>query len=251
MALPSTRQQLIEFCLRRLGEPVVEVNIDVDQVEDKIDDTLQMYREYHSDATLRTYMKHLVTPEDVTNGYVPIPADVVFVSRLFPLTGISDVSTGMFNVKYQMMLNNMGDFISWAGDMAYFYQMEQYLGMIDMQLTGTPQTNFSRHQDRLYIYGEWQNGDIQAGDYLAIEIYQVIDPDLHGSIYNDMFIKNYATASIKQQWGLNMLKFDGIQLPGGVTVNGRQLYEEATQELVQLEEKLRLEQELPIDFQIG
>lgn len=251
MASPTTRQQLIDYCLRRLGEPVIEVNVDTNQIEDKVDDALQKYQEFHSDATIRTYIKHQVTATDVSNKYVPISSDIIFVSKVFPVSTTYGSSGNLFDIRYQMFLNNMGDFINFAGDLSYLYQMEQYLSMIDQQLHGHPQVTFSRHQDRLYIYGDFNDGDLKEGDWVVAEIYQIIDPDTNGSIYNDMFIKDYTTALIKQQWGLNMMKFDGMQLPGGVTVNGRQLYDDATADLEKLEERLRLEQELPVDFIVG
>jgi len=251
MASPTTRQQLIDYCLRRLGEPVIEINVDVDQIEDKVDDALQKYQEFHSDATIRTYIKHEVTAQDVQNKYIPIDSNIIFVSKVFPVSTTYGSSGNLFDIRYQMFLNNMGDFINFAGDLSYLYQMEQYLSMIDQQLHGHPQVTFSRHQDRLYIYGDFNDGDLKEGDWVVAEIYQIVDPDTNGSIYNDMFIKDYTTALIKQQWGLNMMKFDGMQLPGGVTVNGRQLYDDATADIEKLEERLRLEQELPVDFIVG
>lgn len=251
MASPSTRQQLIDYCLRKLGDPVIEINVDGDQIEDRVDEALQKYQEFHSDATIRTYLKHKVTAEDVTNKYIPIPKDVVFISKVFPVTTTYSSSGNLFDLRYQMFLNNMGDFINFAGDLSYLYQMEQYLSMIDQQLHGQPQVAFSRHQDRLYIFGDFNDGDIKEDDYIVAEIYQIVDPESNGSIYNDMFVKDYTTALIKQQWGANMMKFEGMQLPGGVTVNSRQMFEDATAEIEKLEEKLRLEQELPVDFFIG
>ena len=253
MAAPASRQQLIDFCLRRLGEPVIEINVDVDQIEDKVDDSLQMYREFHSDATYRTYLKHQITQTDVDNKYIPISPNILYVSQLFPINPTFS-TINMFDIRYQMMLNSLGDFMNFAGGMSYYYQMNQYLDFLDQMLSGTPQTTFSRRQDRLYIWGEWSENSISAlkpGDYIVAEVYEVIDPDLHTSIYNDMFIKNYTTALIKQQWGLNMSKFEGMQLPGGVTISGRQILEEANTEIEKLEEKMRLEQELPPDFFVG
>ena len=253
MAAPASRQQLIDFCLRRLGEPVIEINVDVDQLEDKVDDSLQMYREFHSDATYRTYLKHKITQTDVDNKYVPISSNILYVSQLFPINPMFS-TINMFDIRYQMMLNSLGDFMNFAGGMSYYYQMNQYLDFLDQMLSGTPQTTFSRRQDRLYIWGEWSENSISSlkvDDYIVAEVYEVIDPDLHTSIYNDMFIKNYTTALIKQQWGLNMSKFEGMQLPGGVTISGRQILEEANTEIEKLEEKMRLEQELPPDFFVG
>jgi len=251
MASPSSRQELIDFCLRRLGEPVIEINVDTDQVEDKVDDAIQKYQEFHSDATIRTYLKYQVTAADVTNGYVPISSNIIFVSKVFPFSSTYGSSGNLFDIRYQMFLNNMGDFINFAGDLAYLYQMEQYLSMIDLQLHGHPTVKFSRRQNRLYIWGDFEDKDLQEDDYLVAEVYQTIDPETHTSIYNDMFIKDYTTALIKQQWGANLSKFEGMQLPGGVTMNGRQIFEDATADIERLEEKLRTEQELPVDFFVG
>lgn len=251
MAAPNSRETLIDFCLRRLGEPVIEINVDPDQVEDKIDDALQKYQEFHSDATLRTFLKHQVTETDVANKYIPISSDVIYISKLYPLSKTFRSEGNMFDIRYQMFLNNMGDFVTFAGDLAYLYQLEQYLSLIDMQLSGYPLVQFTRMQNRLYIHGDFNDGDISTGDYLVAEVYQIINPDTSTSIYNDMFIKDYTTSLIKQQWGMNMMKFEGIQLPGGVTINGRQLYDDATQEMKDLEEKMRMEQEFPPDMLIG
>lgn len=250
MATPNSRQSLIDFCLRRLGAPVIEINVDDDQIEDKVDDALQMYQEFHSDATYRTYLKHIITQSDKDNGYIPIDSNIIYVSQLFPLnTTFSSVN--MFDIRYQMMLNSLGDFMNFAGGMSYYYQMQQYLEFLDQVLSGYPQTTWSRHQDRLYVWGEWSNGDLDVGDYVVAEVYTAVDPDTFSSVYNDMFVKNYTTALIKQQWGMNMSKFEGMQLPGGVTISGRQILEDANTELKELEEKLRLEQELPPDFFVG
>ena len=250
MAKPNSRQTLIDYCLRRLGDPVIEINVDEDQIEDKVDDTLQLYQEYHSDASYRTYLKHEITPTDVTNEYIPISQNVLYVSQMFPINRTFS-GVNMFDIKYQMMLNSLGDFLNFSGGLSYYYQMNQYLDTIDQLLHGNPRTTWSRHQDRLYIWGEWQDNDLQAGDFVIAEVYTVVEPDQHTSVYNDMFVKNYLTASIKHQWGTNMSKFEGMQLPGGVTVNGRQILDDATAELEKLEEKLRLEQELPPDFFMG
>jgi len=250
MATPNSRQSLIDFCLRRLGAPVIEINVDDDQIEDKVDDALQMYQEFHSDATYRTYLKHVITQTDKDNGYIPIDSNILYVSQLFPINPTFS-SVNLFDIRYQMMLNSLGDFMNFAGGMAYYYQMQQYLEFLDMVLSGYPQTTWSRHQDRLYVWGEWSNGDLDVGDYVVAEVYTAVDPDTFSSVYNDMFMKNYTTALIKQQWGMNMSKFEGMQLPGGVTISGRQILDDTNTELKELEEKLRLEQELPPDFFIG
>jgi hypothetical protein len=251
MANPTSRDTLIDYCKRQLGDPVLEINVDEDQIEDRIDEALQYYQEYHSDATIRTYLKHLVTSDDVTNEYIPISSNVLYVSRLFPVSSSFNNSFNFFDIKYQMMLNDIADLQNFAGDLAYYEQMQQYLSILDMKLNGHPQTTFARHQDRLYIHGEFHNGDIKADEYIVAEIYSVLDPDTHTSIYNDLWLKEYATALIKRQWGMNLLKFDGVQLPGGVLLNGRQLYDDATADIDRLRERIRSEFELPADFFMG
>tara|TARA_R110000822_G_scaffold132868_10_gene270142 strand:- start:624 stop:1376 length:753 start_codon:yes stop_codon:yes gene_type:complete len=250
MASPSTRQQLIDFCLRKLGDPVIEINVDEDQIQDKVDDALQYYREFHSDATKKIYLKHLVTSTDVTNEYIPISSDIIQVSKLFPLSGIVG-GTGIFNIKYQMMLSDVADMTNFMGNLAYYEQMQQYLSTLDMQLTGTPQVNFVRRENRLYIFGDFADKDIKAGDYIIAEVYQIISEDNATSIWNDMFLKDYTCALIKQQWGQNLIKFEGMTLPGGVTLNGRQIYDDATADIDKLKENVRLEHELPPDFMVG
>lgn len=251
MASPNSRQSLIDYCLRRLGAPVIEINVDPDQIEDKVDDALQVYRDYHSDGTIRTYLKHQITSTDVTNGYITMDPSINYVSRLFPISTGIGATRNFFDIKYQMALNDIASMYSYIGDLAYYEQMQQYLSTLDMLTAGTPQITFSRRQNRLYIWGDFTDGDIKAGDFIIAEVYQIISPDGATAIYNDSFIKNYTTALIKQQWGMNLMKFEGMQLPGGVTLNGRQFYEDATAELEQLKDNMRLEQEMPIDFFVG
>jgi len=251
MATPNSRATLIDYCKRRLGDPVIEINVDEDQLEDRVDESLQFYREFHSDATVRTYLKHLVTSSDVTNEYITLPSNIIFVSKMFPVASSFSGSRNFFDIKYQMMLNDITDMMNFAGDLAYYEQMQQYLSMLDMKLNGTPQVQFSRRQNRLYIFGDFADGDIKVGDYLIVEVYTEISEVDHVSIFNDMFVKEYTTALIKQQWGQNLIKFEGMQLPGGVILNGRQIYDDATSEIATLRENMRLEHELPPDFMVG
>ena len=251
MAIPASRQDLIDYCKRRLGDPVLEINVDDDQIEDRIDEAIQYWQEFHSDATIKTYLKHQVTAADVANEYIPISSNVLTVNRMFPMSSAFGTSFNMFDIKYQMMLNDIADMQNFAGDLAYYEQLQQYLSILDMKLNGTPQVHWSRHQDRLYIFGDIADGDIQVGEYVVAEVYTLIDPNTHTSIYNDLWLKDYSTALIKQQWGQNLIKFEGVQLPGGVTFNGRQLYDDATAEIEKLRESIRLEWEFPADFYIG
>lgn len=250
MANPNSRQTLIDYCLRQLGQPVIEVNVDPDQIEDRVDEALQYYQEFHYDATLRTYLKHLVTSTDVANEYISISSDIQYVSQLFPVTG-SSITRDFFDIKYQLHLNDIANMQSYIGDMAYYEQMQQYLSLIDMKLNGTPQVQFSRVQNRLYIRGDFADGDIQAGDYIVAEVYQINNPTTYTSIWNDRWLKQYTTALIKRQWGANLIKFEGMQLPGGVMLNGRQLFDDATNDIEKLQEQMRLEHEIPADFFVG
>ena len=250
MANPSSRQGLINWCKRRLGDPVIEINVDDDQLEDRVDEALQVFQEYHSEATHRTFLKHRVTADDVTNEYIPVSTDVITVTKMFALKSGS-INKNFFDIKYQMHLNDIADLHSYIGDLAYYEQMQQYLSLLDMKLTGSPQVDFVRKQNRLYVHGDFQDGDIKAGDYIVAEAYTIIDSSTHTAVWNDMWLKEYTTALIKQQWGANLIKFEGMQLPGGVMLNGRQLFDDATQELERLREKLRLEHEMPADFFVG
>ena len=251
MAPPNSRDTLIDYCKRRLGDPVLEINVDEDQIEDRIDEALQYYQEYHSDATVRTYLKHQVTASDVTNKYIPIASDILYISKVFPLSSSFNSSFNFFDIKYQMMLNDIADMATFAGGLAYYEQMQQYLSLLDMKLNGHPQTQWSRHQDRLHIFGDFNDDDIKVGEYVVAEVYTLIDPDTHTSIYNDMWLKEYTTALIKQQWGMNLIKFEGVQLPGGVILNGRQLYDDASTEIENLRQRIREEHEFPADFFVG
>ena len=251
MAVPNSRSTLIDYCKRRLGDPVIEINVDEDQLEDRVDEALQYYQEYHSDATVRTYLKHLVTATDVSNEYISLSTNILFVSKLFPLSSSFNSSFNFFDIKYQMMLNDIADLQNFAGDLAYYEQMQQYLSLLDIKLNGHAQVQFSRKQNRLYIFGDFQDGDIKAGEYLVAEVYQIIDPTTHTSVFNDMWLKEYTTALIKQQWGANLIKFDGVQLPGGIVLNGRQIFDDATTDIDKLRETIRSEHEMPPDFFVG
>lgn len=251
MAVPTSRASLIEYCLRRLGAPVIEINVDPDQIEDRVDDALAKYADYHVDGTIRSFLSYQVTSTDVTNGYIPLDASILYVTRLFPISSGLGTSRGMFDIKYQLMLNDITSLYNYIGDLAYHEQINQYVSTLDMQLNGTPQIRFSRRQNRLYIDGDFNDGDIKAGDYVVAEVMVKIDPTTFTSVWNDTFIKDYTTALIKQQWGMNLIKFEGMQLPGGITLNGRQIYEDASNDVLTILDNLRSTFEEPIDFYVG
>ena len=171
--------------------------------------------------------------------------------KIIPISSSFNNSFNFFDIKYQMMLNDIADMQNFAGDLAYYEQLQQYLSLLDMKLNGHPQIQFARRQNRLYIHGDFADQDVQAGEFIIAEVYKIIDPNAHTSIYNDRWLKEYTTALIKQQWGMNLIKFEGMHLPGGVVLNGRQIYDDATTDLERLRELIRIEHEMPIDFFVG
>ncbi len=262
MAVISSREQLVNYCLRRLGEPVIEINVDEDQIEDRIDDALQVYREFHSDATQRNYYEHQLTDTDIANKFIAIPPRIIYVTKMFSASSSFIGSTNMFSFNYQFAMSDFHTLTQGGGGLAYYDQMRSYMELIDMKINGLPIINFSRRQDRIYLWSDIEDGQITEGDYVCFECYEVVptpeaiasDPLRRGevsTIYNDMFVKDYTTALIKEQWGMNLSKFEGMQLPGGVTINGRQLVEDARQEIETLRERMRLEQEEPPIFLVG
>lgn len=246
MAKPNSRQTLIDYSLRALGAPVIEINVDEEQLEDRVDEALQFYQEYHSDSIVRIYLKHLVTADDVTNGYVEVDDSMIFVNNVFPIQASSSQS-GMFSIEYQMHLNDLYN-LRHPGVLIDYEMTKQYMAMVDLKINGMSQrSNFSRHQNRVYIEGD----DLKEGIYIIVEGHETLDPDTYTDVYNDMLLKKYLTALIKRQWGLNLIKFEGMQLPGGVTLNGRQIYDDATQDIEKIEETMQLTYEKPTDFFVG
>ena len=250
MAVPASRQDLIDYCKRKLGDPVLEINVDEDQIEDRIDEALQYWQEYHFDATVRTFFKHQVTQTDINNEFIPIPTNILFVNKMFPISSAFGSSANFFDIKYQMMLNDIADLQNFAGDLAYYEQMQQYLSLLDMKLNGLPQIQWSRHEDRLYVHGDFQDGDINVGEYIVLDVYQLVDTT-NTSVWNDWWLKEYSTQLIKQQWGTNLIKFEGVQLPGGVTFNGRQMYDDATAEIERLKERIHEDFSFPPPLMVG
>jgi len=250
MANPTTRDGFRDYCLRALGEPVLEVNIDEDQIEDRIDEAIQYWQAFHSEATYRTYVAQLIGDADVSNEYISVASDVLYVNRLFRIS-TGSTGAGMFDLKYQFILNDVANMGSFMGDLAYYVQLKQYMEILDQTLNGNPQVTFVRKMNRLYVMGDFADNDIQSGDYVVYEATKLVDKSTYGEVYNDIWLKRYATALLKRQWGANLIKFEGMQLPGGVTLNGRQMFDDANNEIQSLEETLRLTWEEPCDFFVG
>lgn len=258
MARPSTREEFTDYCLRRLGHPVIEINVDDDQVDDRIDDAIQLWHEHAGDGSTKIAIAVQVTSDMISQGYInlntalPTFANrILSVNRVFPVND-STSNVNFFDIKYQMRLNDMSDLMTGVGDLAYYEQMQQYLATIDLKLTGHPQIIFNRKAGLLYIQGDLkpQSGaDIKEGDYIMIEMFISISEQL--DIWNDMFLKEYATALIKKQWGENLSKFEGMQLPGGVSINANQILEDAKQEIETIRQRLYNEYDTPPDFFMG
>lgn len=249
MAKPNSRQTLIDYCLRSLGAPVIEINIDEDQIEDRVDEGLQFYQHYHADAIEKVFLKHQVTQADIDNGYIPIPELVTDVIKLMPVRA-SGSSSGMFDIKYQMHLNDMFS-LGYLGSLLEYSMAREYLSTLDMLVDSSDKfVSFDRHRDQLRIDMDWAR-EVEVNDYLVVEAYRILDPETYTDVYNDYYLKKYCTALLKRQWGANLIKFEGMVMPGGVTFNGRQLFDDANEELQKLEEEVRLNWEQPVDFYMG
>ena len=247
MASVTSREQLKDYCLRQLGAPVIEINVDDDQVEDRIDDAFQFYREYHFDAVEKLYLKHEITANNISNQYIEISNAVIGVERVFPFMNKS-TGTNIFDIKYQILINDLYTLMS--TDLIYYTAVRQELELINQLLVGQKPIRFNRHMNRLHIDMDWA-ADVVEGTYIIVECWRILDPDVYTDVYNDMFLKRYATAQIKKQWGNNLKKFAGVQLPGGVTLNGEIIYQEATEEIRQIETEIQSRFELPVDMFVG
>jgi hypothetical protein len=247
MATITSRADLKDYCLRSLGAPVIEINVDTDQVEDRIDDAFQFYREYHFDAVEKIYLKHQITANNISDQYIEISDAVVGVERVFPFMNKS-TGTNIFDIKYQILINDLYTLMS--TDLIYYTAVRQELELINQLLVGQKPIRFNRHMNRLHIDMDWA-ADVVPGTYIIVECWRILDPDVFTNVYNDMFLKRYATAQIKKQWGNNLKKFAGVQLPGGVTLNGEIIYQEAIEEIRQIETEIQSRFELPVDMFVG
>lgn len=243
----TTRQGLIDYCLRALGEPVVEINIDEQQIEDRVDEAIEYWRQYHYDGTEKVYLKHLITEQDVANKYIPINDLIYGVTRVFPIATGTSTSKSIFDLQYQLRLNDLYDLTSTS--VIYYTQVMQHLRLLDLTLNGHPLYRFNRLTNKLYIDENWGD-NIAPGTYLLVECYRVLDPTEVPRMYGESWLKHYVTALIKKQWAVNIKKFQGLQLPGGVTIDGDKLYSEASDEIEKLETELR-DKSAPLEFFMG
>ena len=254
----SNRQNFKEYCLRKLGFPTIDINIDDDQVEDRIDDALQYWQDYHYDAMQKVYYVKALDSTDVTNKYINMDPTVtrdsqnntihiMGVTRVFPISDAIN-SANMFDLRYQLRLNELYDFTS--ASYVNYTLTQQHLRSLELMFTGEVPIRFQRHMQRLFIDWNW-GAKVNAGDIMIAECYAIIKPEDYTAVWNDRWLKEYATALIKQNWGSNLKKFAGVQLPGGVTLNGQQIYDEATEEINGLRAEMSDKYELPVEWMMG
>ena len=247
MAKPTSRATLKEYALRRLGAPVIEINVDDAQLEDRIDDALQFFAEYHFDGVEKTYLKHVVTQTDIDNEYITVDDSVISVTKLFQF---SEGTVNLFDVRYQMALNDFYGLRNPNQSMVQYDITKRHLSLIQDILAPEKMIRFSRVTNRLKVDMDWSE-EVTVGDYLVAEAYATLDPETWTEIYNDRLLKRYVTELFRRQWGSNLSKFEGIQLPGGVSFNGREIMERAQTEIDKIEENVQLMYELPPDFMVG
>jgi len=281
MAQPASRTDLVNYCKRQLGAPVLEINVADEQIDDLIDDALQYFHERHFDGVVQTYLKYKITQADIDRGrtrgdnktvgivtttadttivgtavtfsfeensnYLQVPPQVIGINKIFRYDGSQTVTNNMFSVKYQMFLNDMYYFSS--TEILTYAMTKRYLEDMDFALNTEKQIRFNQRQDRLYLDVDW--GDVTKDDFLIIDCYRLLDPDTFTRVWNDSFLKRYVTQLIKRQWGQNLLKFQGVKLPGGIELNGRQIYDDAQKELDAIREIMSNTYELPPLDMIG
>ena len=268
MANPTSRETLKQYCLRNLGKPVIEINASDEQLEDRIDEALQYFAQYHYDGIRRTYLKYQYTSDDKTrltgnssetatkdststtwsegNNYLIVPESVISVINIFPFSNKGNLN--LFDVRYQLRLNDLYDFSSTS--IINYDVVLRHLDFLDHVLVGEKPLRFNQHDNRLYIDMDWTN-DLQVDEYLVIEAYRKLDPESYTDVYNDIYLKRYTTALFKKQWGANLSKFGGVAMVGGVTLNGVEIYSQALQEIEKLETEIRSTFELNPAMMIG
>ena len=281
MAQPASRTELIDYVKRQLGAPVLEINVADEQLDDLVDDALQYFHERHFDGVMQTYLKYKVTEEDIERGrtrgnnntagivtttasatidgssvtfsyeensnYLQIPPAVIGINKIFHFDGSNTITNNMFSVKYQLFLN---DIYYWGStDILTYYMTKTYLEDINFLLTTDKQIRFNQRQDRLYLDIDWSS--VTADDYIIIDCWRLLDPNDFSRVWNDSFLKKYLTALVKRQWGQNLIKFQGVKLPGGIELNGRQIYDDAEKDLEIIREQMSNTYELPPLDMIG
>lgn len=247
MAKPTTREGLKQYCLRNLGAPVVDINVDDEQLEDRIDEAIAYYRDYHFDGTEHVYYKHECTAQDQINGYITVPDAVIGVTGCFVLGGTYSVNN-LFNVRYQIHLNDLYDLLQ-SSVVPYVMAMT-HVNLLEEIFVGKQPVRYNRHNNRVFIDTSWED-KIPVDSYIILDAYRVIDPDENTDMYSDRWLLRYTTQLFKRQWGENLKKFEGMQLPGGITFNGQKIWEEASEALIKLEDEMITSYSLPVTDMVG
>lgn len=240
--LPTNRSEFKQYLLRNLGAPVIEVNVSDDQLDDRIDEALAYYADYHFDATEKVYFKKQVDANTKAEGGFALPENIIGAVRIFDLGEIYTVGGNMFNLKYQIALNDLYTLTSQS--MIPYTMAMMHLETIQQTLVGHQEIRFNRHTNFLHIDVDWNK--VEIGSYLVVEAYGVLDPDEYTDVWRDRWLLRYATALVRRQWGTNLSKFEGLQLPGGVTFNGRQILDDANNEIALLEGEMINSYSLPV-----
>ncbi len=242
MSVPNSRDSFKQYCLRRLGAPVIEINVDDDQVEDRIDEALKYYWDYHFDGTEKVYLKHQVTAQDKENKFIPIPENIIGAVEVFPIGDPAVRSDDLFNIRYQIALNDLYTLTSVS--MVPYYMVMEHLATVTQILVGKQPVRYNRHRNRMFIDMDWNT--VNVGEFLLVVAYQLIDPDEFTNMWGDRWLQMYTTALIKRQWGANLSKYSGMQLPGGLQFNGDKIYEDAVREIEKLEQEMLFSYSLPV-----
>lgn len=245
--VPSSRAEFKAYCLRKLGAPVIEINVDDDQVDDRIDEALRYYWDYHFDGSERIYYKHQVTDTDKANKYITLPENIIGAVSVFSVGDPVVRSDDLFNIRYQIALNDLYTLTSVS--MVPYYMVMEHLSLVSEMLVGKQPIRYSRHKDRLYVDMDWSA--FNTGDFLLVEAYEVIDPEVYTDAWGDRWLQNYCTAKIKYQWGSNLTKFIGMSMPGGVQFNGERILTDSQQEIEKMEQEMINSYSLPVLDMIG
>ena len=242
MAVPTSRDEFKEYCLRKLGKPVIEINVDDDQVDDRVDEALKYYWDYHFDGTEKIYYKQVVTEDIITNKTVTMPENIIGVVNLFPVGDPAVSSDDLFNIRYQIALNDLYTLTSVS--MVPYYMAMEHIAFLQQLLVGRQPIRYNRNRNVLYL--DLDTNKLNVGQYLLIEAYQVVDPEEFQDVWGDRWLQNYCTQLIKKQWGSNLIKFEGMQLPGGVQFNGQKIYDDSSAELDKMEQDMINSYSLPV-----
>jgi len=246
MAISTTRPEFKERCLRRLGKPVIEINVTDEQIDDAIDDALSYWWDYHFDGAEKIYYKKQITQDDKDNRSFTLPDNIIGAVNLFPI-GTTIGSGDLFNIKYQIALNDLYTLTSVS--LVPYYSAFQHIRLIEEILVGKQPLRYNRHKNIIYLDMDWEV--LNVGDYLIVEAYEIVDPDAYADVWKDRWLLQYCTALIKKVWGNNLKKFSGMMLPGGIQFNGQQIYDEAVEEIRMLEQEMILNYSLPVSDFVG